>query len=247
MKTKEDKCNSIKDYYKKNDRAYRKFKKEFKSKSKCEICGENRDELLEFDHIDKNTKVKLNFRHQSVKRLKEEYAKCRVLCIWCHRLHTKKQLDKEKEDYEKTKLYSKEEDEMELDDLAKKCMGDLCNGKKRHSSFFYFRKSSGKPRGRCKNCQFFSQKKQRQANQDYVNKLKIDIGKCEFCNIGVSIETVRCFDFDHIKQEDKTCAISDFVRKNSDKRKDIDKEVKKCRLLCCNCHKIRTGKQLKYT
>ena len=47
-KTKQEKCDVIKEHYKKNDRAYRKFKKEYKSNSKCELCGEDNNELLEY-------------------------------------------------------------------------------------------------------------------------------------------------------------------------------------------------------
>ena len=144
---------NVKKSHSKYGMAYKRYRDEIKSKSSCVICGENNPLLLEFDHIDPKTKNKNNFKNPSVKRLKEEYKKCRVLCVWCHRIHTAKQIEEKKKKYENNMLYTDEENYMELDNLSKKCNGILCNDKKRHSSFFYFR--NGKPQGKCKRCIFF--------------------------------------------------------------------------------------------
>lgn len=227
--------------------AYKRYRDEVKSKSFCVICGENNPLFLQFDHIDPKTKDKKNFKNPSIKRLKEEYKKCRILCVWCHRIHTQEQLDKKKKDYEKSMLYTDEENLMYLDELARVCKGVLCNGKKRNSSFFYINKITGKARGNCKKCLFFYSKQKRTKNQNFVNNIKLKIGKCEFCKIIVKKEYLKCFDFDHLKPETKNYTIADLITKNSNTIKKIEEEVKKCRLLCCKCHLLRSSKQLGYS
>lgn len=56
----------------------------------------NRDcdgiELLEFDHISKNKSFDI-CRCTLAKKIKEELPKTQFLCIWCHRLKTKDQIN----------------------------------------------------------------------------------------------------------------------------------------------------------
>jgi hypothetical protein len=61
----------------------------------CEICGENRPECLDFDHIDKENKsfnISKYRDSKSYKDLENEINKCRVLCANCHRIHTAVQM-----------------------------------------------------------------------------------------------------------------------------------------------------------
>ena len=61
----------------------------------CVTCGESDPVVLEFDHIDQSTKllaVSL-MADYSLSKIKEEIAKCRVLCANCHKRHTAIQLD----------------------------------------------------------------------------------------------------------------------------------------------------------
>ena len=64
----------------------------------CSSCGRKYDVLraVEFDHIDPKTKsfnVSAMMYHSkySLEQVKEEIAKCRVLCRFCHRIQTKRQ------------------------------------------------------------------------------------------------------------------------------------------------------------
>lgn len=61
---------------------------EFKKQKTCVKCGENRFYLLDFHHINPDTKVdtiaKLS-THSSVKTMYEEIEKCVCLCANCHR------------------------------------------------------------------------------------------------------------------------------------------------------------------
>lgn len=60
--------------------------KEWKDTLKCEQCGENHPQCLEFHHVDPSQKdfmiSKIRFSSQ---KLKKELEKCIVLCSNCHR------------------------------------------------------------------------------------------------------------------------------------------------------------------
>ncbi len=66
-----------------------------KSKKVCAKCGESRTYMLDFHHNKPSEKVAsisdLRDRRASIEKIKEEIAKCTVLCSNCHReLHYKK-------------------------------------------------------------------------------------------------------------------------------------------------------------
>lgn len=58
----------------------------------CVICSEKDILVLEFDHIDPSTKSFDigNRSNRTLKTVKEEISKCRVLCSNCHKRHTAK-------------------------------------------------------------------------------------------------------------------------------------------------------------
>lgn len=65
----------------------------------CSVCGYKNDKLLRFfemDHIDPNTKIaSISYmirREYNIDDIIEECAKCRVLCGYCHRIHTRNQI-----------------------------------------------------------------------------------------------------------------------------------------------------------
>ena len=60
----------------------------------CVECGENDPVLLDFDHLDPKTKKQQISRMMfySWATIEKEIAKCRVLCVKCHRRKTARQL-----------------------------------------------------------------------------------------------------------------------------------------------------------
>ena len=124
------------------------FKQRIKLGKKCAECGEDNIQLLEFAHYDRSKKTIAMSGYHPIPVMEAELPYGRFLCIWCHRLETKREVHDiiKSKNYE----YSAEESNVPLDDKAKSCSGPMCNGKTRPSSFFYERK--GKLKARCKKC-----------------------------------------------------------------------------------------------
>jgi hypothetical protein len=91
--------------------------------------------------------------------------------------------------------------------------------------------------------------------QQYVDALKRHIGGCAHLGCPGDGPTdwvhkyPQCGDFDHVDETDKEICIGNIA--NSSKKglvaewkAAIDKELRKCRLLCRNCHHCRTNKGL---
>jgi len=70
-----------------NKKAKKKYLWEYKLKHPCEICKESHPICLVFHHRDKTKKDNdvASLLNNSWKRLKEEIAKCQVLCENCHK------------------------------------------------------------------------------------------------------------------------------------------------------------------
>jgi hypothetical protein len=229
-------CNThnTKEYYKLNDRPYRKYKNEIKANSKCADCGCDDIRVLDFDHL--GTKTINICKSFSKEEIKNELQYTQVLCIWCHRLKTRKdielQMEKTAEQYSITdRPISKEE--------GKSCIGPLCNGQLQYLNKFPISKKTY-----CKPCISYKARRIREKNYEFLTNLKLDHKQCELCNIQVTEENVTCFDFDHLR--DKSINISNLVRKNFNTIAKILEESEKCRLLCCKCHRIHTSSQLNY-
>ena len=93
--------------------------------------------------------------------------------------------------------------------------------------------------------------KYRKEKRDYVNGLKRAVGRCERPDCpgdGPSdgeckADYEQCYDWDHIKEEDKGRNIAKIVtdcRCLATCKPEIDAERAKCRLLCKNCHNTRS-------
>ena len=81
----------------------------------------------------------------------------------------------------------------------------------------------------------------------HVNAIKLKIGECQLCKRKVNDGNLCAFDFDHLDETTKTENIGIMVHRYPLKKffSLIDDEVKKCRLLCCNCHMKDTNEQRK--
>ena len=65
---------------------------EYKNKNPCSRCGKSYDPVcMDFHHVDPESKVSTisSFLHgtHTLEKLKEEVAKCEIICAHCHRLH----------------------------------------------------------------------------------------------------------------------------------------------------------------
>ena len=79
--------------------------------------------------------------------------------------------------------------------------------------------------------------RKRLSNRDYVRRVKMFLG-CSFCGYKKHPSALH---FDHLNPTEKVREISKF---HSSSRGAIKKEMKKCRVLCANCHAEHTAKQL---
>lgn len=162
---------------------------DWKRSHKCEVCGTS--EHIEADHIDPSQKVKSCSQYAwwanqgGVEQLQLELDKCRAICIFCHRVHSRRQRE------------------------MSKC-------------------------------------KTRQQKREYVNAIKRSIGACKLCLRPIrSDDELSAFDFDHIDQLEYKDRICKMVQNYSLKEfyACIDKEISRCRLICCLCHKSHTDHQ----
>lgn len=75
-------------YVRNREKKIKAWLKEYKQTLRCEVCGENHPACLDFHHIDSNDKKFAIGRlkhYLSMKLLKTEIEKCKVLCANCHR------------------------------------------------------------------------------------------------------------------------------------------------------------------
>ena len=81
----------------------------------------------------------------------------------------------------------------------------------------------------------------------YVNLIKLKIGECQLCTRKVQDGELCGFDFDHVDETTKIEGVGNMVNRYPLVKffSLIDDEVKKCRLLCCNCHMKHTKEQKK--
>lgn len=228
-------CAYVTNKHKTEGRSYQNAKAELKKDQKCDTCGIN--EFLEFDHLDRDQKTITIGRSQSAAKIREESEKCRFLCIWCHRLHTKQHNKEESQIKWEAVQYAAEA--LPEDDDGTQCNGIFCEGKYRSDDMFF--KKRGKPSGDCKYCRNYEDHCRRQRISNYINRKKREIGKCQLCEKIVKKGTEVCFDFDHIDPSTKVCSVSHFTKLALRKFDRVNTEIAKCRLLCCYCHFTHTN------
>lgn len=198
----------------------------------CANCKDTDLRLLDFAHFKRGTKKYKRFGSiLSTCGILEEYERGRFLCVWCHRLETKSELE---QDVRKSIEGYMRDDYLSKDDVnAKQCIGKLCNGRYLSKSDFY------KKGRRCKRCFAYALKEKIADQRYFVDSEKLRREKCAQCQMKVTKETCFCFDFDHIDHESKINSVSDMASKSIPLR-ILQKEMDKCQLLCCRCHRLKT-------
>jgi hypothetical protein len=130
-----------------------------------------------------------------------------------------------------------------------------CSKCKIEKTLGQFNKSSKRKDGLQGNCKDCNKAKSRQhyLNNKQVYRKKADLLRAELVGeirkIKESSPCLDCnnsypyyvMDFDHLEGEIKLKTISQF--KSGGQRKKLFEEIKKCELVCSNCHRIRTYKR----
>ena len=83
-------------------------------------------------------------------------------------------------------------------------------------------------------CGVISQRKKRAEVKQWVDAFKVEKG-CEMCGYNAH---PAALDFDHIDRSTKAFDVSQFLGRKADE--DIKLEIAKCRVLCANCHRIKS-------
>jgi hypothetical protein len=217
----------------------RKIVIDHKTGKSCLHCGENDIRLLELDHIDRNNKIRPVSECSSITSVIEEIKKTQILCIECHRTKTYKEFGfNDPTNVLEKYLYTDEETIIKTE--SKKCTGPVCKGVLRDISMFNVIKS-GKKISQCKKCRSYKHSIDRIKRTNYVIDIKIKIKNCAICNKEVTKDNHFTFDFDHLR--DKKSPVSKLIYASKHK---LDEEIKKCQLLCCKCHKIKTAEERNY-
>ena len=77
-----------KQYLERNRRRTKEAKEyiiEYKKRSKCKKCPEDRWWVLDFHHVDEKKEEVVNLISHGIEMVKKEIEKCEVLCANCHR------------------------------------------------------------------------------------------------------------------------------------------------------------------
>ncbi len=82
----------------------------------------------------------------------------------------------------------------------------------------------------------------RTLRRNYIGIVKKTVGGCQKCGKKYE-DNPNVFDFDHIERETKKRGIGWYISHGSSV-KLINEEIKKCTLLCKNCHGLRTRRQM---
>lgn len=112
----------------------------------------------------------------------------------------------------------------------------VCKEVKEDDAFVY-NSARRKIHNRCHECNKKMARDYRQANRDYVSQYKLSKG-CEECGFK-AVHSCQ-LDLDHIDPETKTYKGSHKAYDAGWTREKVDAEIKKCRVLCKNCHALRS-------
>lgn len=106
-----------------------------------------------------------------------------------------------------------------------------CGLEKPIEQFNFRDKVKGTRRADCKECHNGYVKQKYQERKSMITKLKSQV-KCAKCGE----DRGYCLDYHHIDPVTKKFTIAQYLS-NSTSMKDLDEEIKKCIVLCANCHR----------
>lgn len=193
----------------------------------CKKCGYQKNvSALEFHHIDKNEKDFDISKYRGCKineSILKELDKCVLLCSNCHR--KEHQLD--------IVLFANPTDNPAIKNIksfnSENKSHSICGMCEKTKEKYLFYKEYGRITNVCKSCQSLRVVlSQRKNKKEYVNLLG---NICSAC--GESDMSTLEFHHKDPKTKNFCVASKKFVKLND----EITKEILKCQLLCCNCHR----------
>jgi len=204
----------------------------------CSICGYNKNiASLEFHHINNEHKTlnlsSTDMKNNNLSILLEEIDKCVLLCSNCHREHHNNELNNFKN------LNLETDTVNNIENVTSDC--SICGNKLK-----------SKQRKYCsKKCSNVNNGRNRQSYKNQKNKAikrKIMLvnllgGKCNMCSYDYNLAVLE---FNHLNPINKTHTLDSRKLANSSLEFCLE-EVKKCNLLCSNCHREHHNKHLDVT
>jgi ATP-dependent Lon protease len=137
-----------------------------------------------------------------------------ILMARCKKCHTEKNKLYQKQNYKKIKNYQKQYREDNLENLSKQRKDYYENNKQSIAK--------------------------RQKEYYLKNKEKIDAIKKQPCMDCKNIFPTICMDFDHVRGK----KLYNIANMKSQSWELVEAEIKKCDVICSNCHRIRTHERL---
>lgn len=196
----------------------------YKSGKPCYLCNQlYGNDLMQFDHLDRSKKtanVRLIAHSHSLNKVNEEFSKCSIICIYCHRRKTKEEAPKE--------CINDKMEEFGPNTLICK----RCNISQNQRDFLICKGSKIRV---CIQCERERTRNRRKIVSDYVNHLK-ETTPCADC--GKYMEACL-MDFDHLPIYVKKHNISTMCSRG-DSINSVRIEIAKCEIVCAGCHLKRT-------
>ena len=182
----------------------------------CKMCKYNNFEHLVAVRTCQEEAQYKKLREYSRQELQAEIDRHTIMCTWCFRIYMSK--------LHKSILPPPF-------DPTKPCCGRLCNTQ---GVFF-------KQYQLCPACfEFHGTLKQERYN--FVNSFKRSFQCCPSCKVEIREGNEMCFDLDHLDPYQKEYNVSHMIRRLAPMHA-IEKEMQKCRILCCLCHIDHTKTQ----
>ena len=182
----------------------------------CNICKYNHFDHLVAVRTCQDNAIYKKLREYSRKELRDEIERHTIMCTWCFRIYM-----------------SKIHKNMKPPpfDPTKPCCGRLCNTQRLYFSNYQL----------CPAC-FTHHTTLKRERHAFVNAFKRSFKCCPTCRVDIKEGNEMCFDLDHLNPYNKEHNVSHLIRRLAPMSL-IQKEMQKCRILCCLCHIDHTKTQ----